>query len=210
MSLLQEFMRVYRHAFHPLPVLAASSLLLVYEGWAGSSSSRRSLLVRLGAALGVEAVAVSPVAVYLLVAGTSVDALTLGNDWRADVLTTTSLLVAAGLLWYVWAAMDWGSEMRRAAETIVVVAVPYLLVSFVWNVSGHVTFTVVPTLFLTLRRRSYWPLLLIPLLMVPNRPIVGVHTWAQSVGGLLLGTVGVLAADRWTATSEEADSPLQA
>jgi len=210
MTVLREFMEVYRHAFHPLVVLVASSLLLVYEGWASSSASRRNLLARIGAALGVEALAISPVPIYLFATGKSVDALTLGNDWRADVLTTASLLVAGLGLWYVWSAEGWGQEVGRAAKIIVAVAVPYVLLSLVWNVSGHVTFSVVPTLYLTLQHRKYWPLLAIPLLMVPNRPIVGMHTWAQSVGGLVLGTVGVLATYRWTTPSRGSDLLSQA
>ena len=157
MNLLTEFMEVYRHAFHPLVVLVGCSLLLVYDAWSANPDPSGSLRTRIATALGIEALAVAPVPLYLFVTGRSVASLTLGNDWRSDLLTGGSLFVASALLWYVWRAKDWGSEMRGASRTILVVTVPYVLLSLVWNVSGHVTFTLVPTLYLALVDRRYCP-----------------------------------------------------
>jgi uncharacterized membrane protein len=58
-----------------------------------------------------------------------------------------------------------------------------------WNISGHVLFTLVPTLYLSLVDRRYLPLLVIPLVMIPNRPMVSRHTLEQSFGSVALGVV---------------------
>jgi hypothetical protein len=38
--------------------------------------------------------------------------------------------------------------------------------------------------------------MLVPIVMVPNRPIVGAHSWAQAVAAFLLGSAVVVAAFR--------------
>ncbi|WP_137287095.1 phosphoesterase [Halorussus salinisoli] len=201
MSLLREFMRIYQYLFHPGVVLAVTLLLLVYREWATDRTHVRSLVVRIGTLLGVELVAVVPLAVYLLVRKPPVTRLTAGSDWRINLVTAVSLLVGGALLWYVWSANSWGATVSTAGVAVSLTAVPYALVAPVWNVSGHVTFTLVPTLLLALSDRRFWPLLSIPTVMVLNRPVLGAHTWLQSLGGLALGTVGVLAA---VATSSRA------
>ena len=49
-----------------------------------------------------------------------------------------------------------------------------------------------PVLYLTLIDRRFWPSLVIPVAMVPNRIYLSAHTWAQSVGGFLVAPVVVL------------------
>lgn len=196
MALLQTIMRVYQYLLHPGIVLAAVLLFLVYREWAVDDAGFRGLVVRVGTLLGIELVAVAPVGLYLLARRPSVTRLTAGSDWRINLVTAASLLVGGGLVWYVWSANGWGESVGGAGAAVVATAVPYALVAPVWNVSGHVTFTLVPTLVLALTNEKYWPALAVPLVMVVNRPVLGAHTWLQSLGGLALGTVGVLAARR--------------
>jgi membrane-associated phospholipid phosphatase len=197
MNLLREVMAVYQYAFHPGVVLAASLFVLAYSGWSRDHTGVGSLGVRIATLVGVELVAALPVALYLLVRRPPVLRLTAGTDWRINVVTAASLVVAGTLLWFYWSAKPWRSEVATAGLALVATAIPYGLLAPLWNVSGHVTFTVVPTLLLALADRRFWPLLVIPAVMVVNRPVLGAHTWLQSLAGLGLGTAGVLAARRW-------------
>lgn len=194
MSLLREFMGVYQYLFHPAVVLAGGLLVLDYRGWSRDHTTVRGLGVRIAILLGVELVSLVPVALYLFVRRPPVTRLTEGTDWRINVVTAVSLTVGGTLLWYLWSAKQWRSGVGTAGVAIVATAIPYALVAPLWNVSGHVTFTLVPTLVLSLTDRRFWPLLSIPAVMVVNRPILGAHTLLQSLGGLGLGTVGVLVA----------------
>jgi hypothetical protein len=81
----------------------------------------------------------------------------------------------------------WRSIIPLGVVAILVTVVPYALISLAWNISGHVVFTLVPTLYLTLVDRRFAPLLLILSIMVPNRPIVEMHPWPQAIAGFLLG-----------------------
>ena len=76
-------------------------------------------------------------------------------------------------------------------------AVPYVLLSPFWNLSGHVLLSVMPTLYLVLVDRKFWPLLAVPAVMVPNRVIVEAHTWEQAVGAFFIAAVVVVALYRF-------------
>lgn len=192
MGLLQQFMDVYRYAVHPFVVTLGGGLALVYHEWREQSAPGRALWYRVGAVALVTVLAMVPLFAFLLATGR--DAFRLDNAWYVDLTLGTGLLIAGATAWHLWSRFDWGTETRSAVTALLVTVVPYTALSLVWNVSGHVTFTLVPTLYLTLVDRSYWPLLAVPVLMVPNRPMVGMHTWPQSVAGLVLGLAGVLAA----------------
>jgi membrane-associated phospholipid phosphatase len=55
---------------------------------------------------------------------------------------------------------------------------------------------VVSTLSVVLVERRFWPLLVVPAVMVVNRPYVDAHTWAQSIVALLIATAIVVAVFR--------------
>lgn len=202
------FMRVYRYVFHPLVFLFATWLLLVYDEWDRQSDDRRNLAVRLATLLAIALVALVPTGVYLWVTDQSAKAATAGNDWPVDLATACGLLIAAGLSWSVWTVKEWGTATKGAALTIAVAVVPFAPLSVVWNVSGHVAFSTVPALYLASLDRKFWPLLVVPVLMVPNRPLLGAHTWAQSFGGLLLGIAAVLLARRLGWNVERAEETV--
>ena len=194
MDWVMSFMRVYRYVFHPLAFLFATWLLLVYYEWGRESDDLRNLAIRFGVIAAIGLAALVPTGIYLLVTDQAARAATAGNDWPVDLATSSGLLIAAGLAWVVWSATDWGSATKGAALAIAVTVVPYAPLSVVWNISGHVAFSAVPALYLVTLDRKFLPLLVIPVLMVPNRPLLGLHTWAQSIAGLLLGVAGVLLA----------------
>ncbi|MFC6824328.1 phosphoesterase [Halopelagius fulvigenes] len=193
MSVLSTLMRYYPYVFHPIVLVGGGLLLLVHYEWRRRGADRSALVRRLGAFLGAGVLSLLPTGAYVLVTGQSPMQVTQGNSWQVDALVASGVLVVCVLLWYLWRRFDWGRLVPVGAATLAAATVPYAALSVVWNVSGHVIFAVVPTLFLTLVDRKFWPLLVVPAVMVPNRVIVNAHTWLQSVGGLLLATAVVVA-----------------
>jgi hypothetical protein len=109
-----------------------------------------------------------------------------GNAWQVDFLVGGGMALVAAVLWLLWRRGDWGTVVPGAMEALVAVTVPYVALSPFWNVSGHVIFSVMSTLYLVLVDRRFWPLLLVPAVMVPNRVYLDAHTWAQAIGALLM------------------------
>lgn len=118
--------------------------------------------------------------------------MTRGNAWQVDALVASGLLVAAGVSWWLWRRYEWGSLVPDAMVALAAVTLPYIALSPFWNVSGHVIMALMPALFLTLVDRRFWPLLAVPVSMVPNRVFLSAHTWAQSIGGFLIAAAVVV------------------
>ena len=192
MGLLERAMDVYRYLFHPLVVIAVTVLVVAACEWRRDGGSWRALAARFGAVGVATALALVPVGGLVLLAGRR--AVGDANVWYVDLSTAAGLCLASAVAWAIWSRRDWGRAVPGALAALVVTAVPFAALSLAWNVSGHVAFTAVPTLYLALLDRRFWPTLSIPVVMVANRPIVGAHTWPQSVGGLALGVLGVLVA----------------
>lgn len=191
MELLAQFMGVYRHLLHPVTVLVLVASILSWRDWRREESPPASLAGRLATIL---AVAVLGLVVLGLVVNTTrvtLVELFFARGWYADPVLSALLVLASGLLLALWRANGWGRPVREAARASIITAVPFAVISLYFNVSGHVTFTVVPVAYLIALDRRYWPLLLVPALMVVNRPFVGMHTWPESVAGVALGLAGV-------------------
>jgi hypothetical protein len=111
--------------------------------------------------------------------------------WGPDA--TGSLGLFCGILWIRvgWRRFDWGQTVPEVAAVLLVVTVPHLLITPLWDVSSHVLYAVTPAASLTAVDRRFSPLLVIAAGMVVARPLAGAHTWAQSIGGLVLGLVVV-------------------
>ncbi|NHN47942.1 phosphatase PAP2 family protein [Halostella sp. JP-L12] len=186
MSLLSQAMTYYPYVFHPITVVGGSVLLLIRYEWARRSDDRSSLRRRVVAFLGAGLLALVPTVTYFAVTGAAVIRSTMGNAWVMDALVASGLFIAAAATWGAWRRFDWGELVPGLMTVVAVVAVPYVALSPFWNVSGHVLIALAPTLFLTLVDRSYWPLLVVPVVMVPNRIYLDAHTWAQSIGGFVL------------------------
>ncbi|MDG5777060.1 phosphoesterase [Haloarculaceae archaeon H-GB2-1] len=189
-SLIRMFdalMRAYPYVFHPATTLGLGLLVLLYYEWRRQSASRTALWRRLGVLLGSGSIAFSPTVVYMIVTGNGLRATTKGNVWQVDWLVGGGILLAMAALWTVWTRFGWGALFSNGLEAVTAAMVPYLLLSPFWNVSGHVIIAVVPLLYLTLVDATFWPLLAIPVVMVPNRIYLDAHTWPQALGAFVLG-----------------------
>lgn len=193
MSAFSTLMTYYPYVFHPAVLVGGGLLLLVHHEWSRQDVGQSALFRRVGAFLGVGILSLLPTGAYVLATGQSPMQVTQGNTWQVDALVAGGVLVVCITLWYLWHRFDWGRLVPFGVLALAAATVPYAALSVFWNVSGHVIFAVVPTLSLTVLDRKFWPLLVVPLVMVPNRVFVEAHTWAQSVGGLLLATAAVVA-----------------
>lgn len=193
MGLFSRAMRYYPYAVHPITVLGVGILLLIHHEWARQDTARASLWHRIGAFLGIGVLALVPTVAYFLITGRAVVQATKGSGWAMDGLVAAGLFVAGGGTWYLWRRFEWGDLVPGAMQALVAVTVPYIVLSPFWDVSGHVIVALMPTLYLTLVDRKFWPTLLAPAVMVPNRVYLGAHTWAQTLAGLVIAAAGVVA-----------------
>jgi membrane-associated phospholipid phosphatase len=199
-------MELYPYAVHPITVLGVGILALVHHEWARQGADAATLWRRVAGFLAAGLLSLAPTAAYFLVTGEGVVEATQGNAFVMDALVGSGLLVAAGLTWGLWRRFEWGSLVPGAMEAVAAVAVPYVALSAVWNVSGHVIVALVATLYLTLVDRKFWPTLVAPAVMVPNRIYLGAHTWAQTVGGVVVAGV-VVGGIYWLQTGGSMESP---
>lgn len=187
-----QAMRYYPYVVHPITVLGGGMLVLVHHEWARQGGDVSALWHRVGGFLAAGALGVLPTVTYFLLRGTNVVRATQGNGWRMDALVAGGILIAAGATWGLWRYFRWGELVPDAMRVLAAVTVPYAVVSPFWNVSGHVIVALAPTLYLTLVDRRFWPLLVPPVVMVPNRVYLDAHTWAQSIAGFVLAAVIVV------------------
>ena len=212
MGFLTQAAQVYPYVFHPITLVCLGIVLLIHYEWAEQGEPRSTLWRRLGVFAGAGALALVPSGAYILATGQSAMQVTQGNSWQVDALVASGLFTVAGALWFVWRRYDWGSLVPGGVEALALVTVPYIGLSPVWNISGHVVLSMWGPFYLTLVDRKFWPLMVIPVLMVPDRVIVDAHTWTQSIiafllTGLLIGglywvqTDGSLESEPVSATS---------
>ena len=159
MEPLARAMEYYPYVVHPITVLGACVLALIHYEWADQDADRSALWRRVGAFIGAGVLALLPTAAYFVLSGASVTGATKGNGWQMDALVAGGLFIAAAVTWLLWRRYDWGPLVPGAMEVLVAVTVPYAVLSPVWNVSGHVIVALMPTLYLTLVDRTFWPLL---------------------------------------------------
>lgn len=189
----------YSTVFTPEVFVLLCGLVLVgYEWGHRRSRTRRGLLARLGVLgsgwlvglaiyLGVEVLA-GPV-----------------PKWVGDATGSIGLVVGLVVIWAGWRRWEPSPFVPPFVGLLVAVSVPHLLITPFWDVSTHVLYAVVPAGALVLFDRRFAPLALVPLGMVFARPLAGAHTWPQSIGGLLLGLIAVLAFARWFETGSGSD-----
>lgn len=178
--------RAYSTVFTPeLFVLLCGVLLVGYEWHHRPGRTRGDL----GARLGVLAVGwLVGLAIYL---GVRIGAGPIPK-WVQDATGSVGLVVGLSLIWGAWRYLDWGRLVPPFAGLLVAVSVPHLLITPFWDVSTHVLYAVVPAGTLAVVDRRFAPLLVVPAGMVFARPLAGVHTWPQSLGGLVLGLLALL------------------
>ena len=197
MSLLSQAMTYYPYVFHPTTLVGVGTLLLIHHEWARQDADRETLRRRVAAFLGAGLLALVPTVTFFVVTGANPIESTQGNGWTMDALVASGLFIAAGVTWYLWNRFEWGELVPGMMVALAAVTVPYIGLSPVWNVSGHVLVSLMPALYLTLVDRKFWPLLLVPAVMVPNRLYLEAHTLSQVVGALVIGTVFTVAVYRW-------------
>lgn len=111
------------------------------------------------------------------------------SQYLEDFSNITGLILGLSLSIILWRKLRYGNEFIYGAFGLIIVTVPFTIISYFWNISGHVTFTAAPVTYLVLLDRRLVLLYVIPLIMVFNRPFVGAHTPLQSIAGFFLGTI---------------------
>lgn len=192
MSALSLLMAYYPYLFHPAVTVGGGTLLLMYVEWRREGAGRGALRRRFGTLAALGALALLPSLAYMLVAGQGPMETMQGNAWQVDFLVGSGMVLVAGAMWLLWQHAGRGPIVPAAMEALVGVTLPYLALSPFWNISGHVIFATTPALALALVDRRFRPLLAVPAVMVLNRVYLDVHTWGQSVGGLLLASAVVV------------------
>ncbi|WP_247730715.1 hypothetical protein [Halovivax limisalsi] len=180
----------YSDLFAPEFFVLVCLIALVGHEWRAGSTEARAGPARLGAQLGVIALAWAlGLAIYL-----GVPALfETTPEWAPDATGSAGLGLGMGLVWGVWRRRAWGGHVPTFALALIVVTVPHLLITPFWDVSSHVTYALVPAGVVVLVAMRFLPLGLIAIGMVPARPLAGAHTWPEAIGGVVL-SVAVLAA----------------
>ncbi|WP_227353796.1 phosphoesterase [Haladaptatus salinisoli] len=207
MNPIHRAMEYYPYVFHPITVLGVGIIVLIHHEWRLQNADTSALWRRIAAFLGSGVCSLVPTAAYMLVTGTGPMETMEGNAWQVDALVASGVLISAGVTWYLWRRFEWGALVPGAMQALAAVTVPYMALSPFWNVSGHVIIALMPTLYLTLVARKFWPSLAIPVVMVPNRIILDAHTWAQTIGGFVIAAVIVVGLYRSrTAGSSRAES----
>lgn len=187
-------MQAYAYLFHPAVALGLGAFLVIHWEWARRSLDRSALYRWLGTFVGAGVLSLAPTAAYMLATGKGPVETMQGNAAQVDVLVGGGILVATGVTWAVWRRFDWGDVTPHLMATYATMSIPYVTLSLFWNVSGHVLLSFTPALYLTLLDRRYWPTLLVPAVMGPNRLVLGAHQPAQVVGAYLIGLAVVVGA----------------
>ena len=144
MGLIYQVMQYYPYVFHPITVLGIGLLVLIHHEWVRQNADRSALWSRIKGFLGSGLLSLIPTVAFFLITGQNPVEATQGNSWQMDALVASGLFIAASITWYLWQRFDWGSIVPGAMETLVAVTIPYIALSPVWNVSGHVIISLMP------------------------------------------------------------------
>lgn len=177
---LYTFMLMYQNVFNPIYFLLLCSLLIVYHEYKrfGGNFIKRILTI-----LFAWIVAYTIYKLYFFLGFVK-----FGYQWIEDFFAVFALLVACLICLFVWRRSKWGHYIPLAIKVAFVLSVIYAIISRFWNISGHVTYTTAPVVYLMMViDKRYLLLLTVPLIMVVNRPLVYAHTWLQSICGFILG-----------------------
>lgn len=106
-----------------------------------------------------------------------------GEDFFASV----GLIVGFGVIWLVWRRRGWEESVQAYAVLLVGTSMVHGLVVPLWNVSSHVLYATVPSVYLSTLDRRFAVLLVVPLALVWSRVALNTHTVAESAGALVVG-----------------------
>ncbi|RLI84847.1 MAG: hypothetical protein DRO98_08085 [Archaeoglobales archaeon] len=187
---LYQFMLAYQDVFNPRYFLLLSAILIVFYDWKNSYQSIKHLFGRFTVISTSYLVGIRTMDILLQhVAGSNPDF----PQYLEDFSAIAGMVLGLALCIALWKVLGYGREVMCGAIGLIAVSIPYSVISYFWNISGHVTFTVAPVAYLVALDKRLIPLYTIPAVMVLNRPIVGAHNIAQSVAGFILGTLLMIA-----------------
>ncbi len=196
--MLADAAQTYSAVFAPELFVLLCGLLVVGYEWRQSVDPT---LAGLGARVGV--LSLGWVVAFAIYQGVPRAVGTL-PEWGPDATGSAGLGVGIALIWLVWRVREWGTVVPGFAALLVAVTIPHLLITPFWDVSSHVLYAVTPAGYLFLVDRRFVPLVVVGLGMVVARPLAGAHTWAESIGGLVLASAFLFALFR-TRTPSAAD-----
>lgn len=180
-----QIMLFYKDAFDPKYFLFLSFILIVFYDWKNQTKEIKYFFER-----------IAVISISYIVALIIVDLIMMQIVGRSssypqyleDYSNLAGLMLGLALSIALWKKLKFGKEFLHAAFGLLAVSIPFAVISYFWNISGHVTYTAAPVTYLVLLDRRLLLLYVIPVVMVFNRPYVGAHTPLQSISGFILGT----------------------
>lgn len=180
-----QIMLFYKDAFDPKYFLFLSFILIVFYDWKNQTKEIKYFFER-----------IAVISISYIVALIFIDLILMqivGQSlsyplYLEDYSNLAGLMLGLALSIALWKKFKFGEEFLHAAFGLLAVSIPFAVISYFWNISGHVTYTAAPVTYLVLLDRRLLLLYAIPVVMVFNRPYVGAHTPLQSISGFILGT----------------------
>lgn len=180
-----QIMLFYKDAFDPKYFLFLSFILIVFYDWKNQTKEIKYFFER-----------IAVISISYIVALIIIDLIMMQIVGRSssypqyleDYSNLAGLMLGLALSIALWKMLKFGKEFLHAAFGLLAISIPFAVISYFWNISGHVTYTAAPVTYLVLLDRRLLLLYAIPVVMVFNRPYVGAHTPLQSISGFILGT----------------------
>lgn len=180
-----QIMLFYQDAFDPKYFLFLSFILIVFYDWKNQTKEIKYFFER-----------IAVISINYIVALIIIDLIMMQIVGRSssypqyleDYSNLAGLMLGLALSIAFWKKFKFEKEFLHAAFGLLAVSIPFAVISYFWNISGHVTYTAAPVTYLVLLDRRLLLLYAIPVVMVFNRPYVGAHTPLQSISGFILGT----------------------
>lgn len=169
-----EIMQIYDDVFSPLYYMLFVALVVVYYDSKVTGKIREAIITTLVA----YAIAYAVYSTWFLMGEET-------PQYVEDLLAVFGLFAAIYVAMFAVRRKIYDGIVLVGILTMIILSVPYAIISVFWNISGHVAYTTAPTVFLVRLNKKFLPLMTIPLVMVVNRPIVGAHTWAESIAGFI-------------------------
>ena len=175
-----QFMDIYEDVFSPLYYMFFCALILIYLESKWSDRLWKGVAV----AIVAYAIAYATYSIWYFFPP--------APQWIEDLLAVTGLMIAVGIALLALRKKIYGELVEKGIYILIVLTVPYMAISPFWNISGHVAYTTAPSLYLGRVNKKLYVLMLVPLIMMINRPIVGAHTVLESIGGFVLAAISVV------------------
>ena len=169
-----QFMEIYDDVFSPVYFLMLCALIVVYYDSKKTGRLPQALAVTFGAYL----IAYATYSVWYFIQP--------APQWIEDSLAVSGLFLTIMVAMVALIKGIYDGVVLDGIYMLIALSIPYVIISPFWNISGHVAYTTAPVLYLIRLDKRWWPLMVIPLIMVVNRPIVNAHTIAESIGGFVL------------------------